>query len=335
MLQHKVAAKAKNDWQQSMAEAIRDPFELLDILGLSADLIDGHESANRQFPLRVPRAYIARMEHGNPNDPLLRQVLPLAKESQLSPGYVTDPVGDQGAVKQQGLLQKYQGRVLLLTTQACAVHCRYCFRRHFPYTEHSARSKAWSALADQIAVDPTINEVILSGGDPLSLANKQLGELIKELERIPHLQRLRIHTRQAIVLPERIDEGLLSLLATSRLKTVCVVHCNHAQEIDDEVAASLSRLRNVGCTLLNQAVLLRGINDSSDALCQLSESLFEHDVLPYYLHMLDKVAGAAHFDVDESQALALMDDIRARLPGYLVPQLVREITQVPYKTPLT
>lgn len=335
MLQHKVSINTKHTWQRAMAEAIRDPFELLKTLGLPADLIDGHEGAAQQFPLRVPRSYVARMEYGNPNDPLLRQVLPLAEETQFNPHFTTDPVADQAAVKQQGLLQKYQGRVLLMTTPVCAIHCRYCFRRHFPYAEHSSRQADEAKIMEQIASDSSIHEVILSGGDPLSLSDEHLGRLIKQLSQIPHLKRLRIHSRQPIVLPERINDELLNQLSDTRLNTVCVIHCNHANEIDKQVAQVLSNLRQTGTTLLNQAVLLKGINDSSDNLCALSEKLFDNQVLPYYLHMLDKVEGAAHFDISEQQALILMDEMRTRLPGYLVPQLVREISHEPYKTPLT
>ncbi len=334
MLQHKVSLNKKQTWQQALAEAIRDPFELLKILGLSTDLIEGHELAVQQFPLRVPRSYVARMEYGNPNDPLLRQVLPLAKESLISPGFSTDPVGDQAAIKQQGLLQKYQGRVLLMTTPACAVHCRYCFRRHFPYTDHSGRQVNWDEIFEQIARDTTIKEVILSGGDPLSLSDKHLNRLIQQLNQIPHLRRLRIHSRQPIVLPERVNDSLLKQLNDTHLNTVCVIHCNHANEIGKQVAQALSRLKQTGTTLLNQAVLLKGVNDSADSLCALSEKLFEHQVLPYYLHMLDKVEGAAHFNIPDQDATALMDQVRSQLPGYLVPQLVREISHTPYKTPL-
>jgi len=334
MLQHKLSHKADKQWQQALAEAIRDPSELLNILGLPETLIANHQPVSQQFPMRVPRSYAARMEHGNPNDPLLRQVLPMGEENLAVAGFTVDPVGDLAAVKQQGLLQKYQGRVLLMTTPACAIHCRYCFRRHFPYSDHSGRQGEWYKVAQQIADDPTIHEVILSGGDPLSLADDNLGALITLLNQIPHLKRLRIHSRQPIVLPERITPQLLQQLADSPLNTVCVVHCNHAQEIDQHVVTALQALHQTGTTLLNQAVLLKGVNDSVDALCELSEALFEQQVMPYYLHLLDRVAGAAHFEVTEVEAKALMKEVRERLPGYLVPQLVRETAAMPYKQPM-
>ncbi|MBI3771492.1 MAG: EF-P beta-lysylation protein EpmB [Gammaproteobacteria bacterium] len=322
-------------WQKSLAMAIRDPRELLQLLDLEhlnlADIL----SANAEFPLRVPRGYVARMKKGDPNDPLLRQVLPLGQELALAPGFSVDPVGDQNAVSGRGLLQKYQGRVLVLATATCAIHCRYCFRRHFPYGDHKGNHQDWTAIIEPIAADTTIHEVILSGGDPLSLADHYLADLVAQLNEIPHLKRLRVHSRYPIVLPERIDNGLLKWIDNSRLKPVFVMHCNHANEIDHHVATALATLSTHGVALFNQAVLLKGINDNATTLIELSERLFEHGVTPYYLHLLDRVQGAAHFDVPIAQAHVLIEALRHKLPGYLVPQLVREVAGAPYKIPAT
>ncbi len=274
--------------------------------------------------MRVPRAYIARMHRGNPHDPLLRQVLPLADEDLLSPGFGIDPVGDLAARAGPGILHKYHGRALVITTGACAIHCRYCFRRHFPYSEAQERTADWASVLDYLARDTRIEEVILSGGDPLALSDQRLALLVQGLDRIKHLQRLRIHTRLPIVLPERVDAQLLGWLTATRLKPVVVVHANHAQELDAAVDAALDRLRRHGVHLLNQSVLLRGVNDSVPALQMLSERLFNAGVLPYYLHLLDPVQGAAHFDVPALEAQSLLRKLGARLPGYLLPRLVRE-----------
>jgi EF-P beta-lysylation protein EpmB len=274
------------------------------------------------------------MRPGDPDDPLLRQVLPLSEELSPAPGFDIDPVDDSAAELTPGVLQKYNGRALLVTTGACAVHCRYCFRRHFPYAEHQIRGESWQDALVYIAGDPSISEVILSGGDPLSVSDARLAEMLGDLAGIPHLRRLRIHTRLPIVLPSRVDEGLLEALATNLHQLVVVVHANHAQEIDGEVAAALERLRGARATVLNQAVLLAGVNDEAGALCELSETLFAAGVLPYYLHLLDRVSGAAHFAVDEERARRLVGEMTARLPGYLVPRLVREMAGAPSKVPL-
>ena len=334
MLQHKLLQVQPNDWQQLLANAVRNPYELLEILNISNSVVDLSKTAAEQFPLRVPRGYVARMRKQDPNDPLLRQVLPIDAEMQITKGFGTDPVGDHDAIIKQGLLQKYQGRVLIMTTAACAIHCRYCFRRHFPYQEQAAKSSLWQTLVSQIAQDTSISEVILSGGDPLSLNNQQLLQLMSALEQIPHLKRLRIHSRYAVVLPERIDNALVDWLGQTRLANIMVVHSNHANEIDTRVETALQKLKSANVTLLNQAVLLRGVNDNIDALCQLSESLFETGVIPYYLHKLDKVQGAAHFDVESDKAKHLITEMRKRLPGYLVPKLVEEIAGMPFKQPV-
>jgi EF-P beta-lysylation protein EpmB len=310
-------------WQQALAQAITDPHELLALLQLDQRLA-AQDPAARRFPLRVPRGFAARMQPGDPADPLLRQVLPLDAEGRLVPGFSADPLEELAAMPVPGLLHKYAGRVLLTLTGACGVHCRYCFRRHFPYADANPSANQWDAALDYIRVRPDIHEVLLSGGDPLSLSDRRLAALAQQLDAIPHLQRLRIHTRMPVVLPERVDDALLAWLAASRLTPVLVLHANHAHEIDDRVVDALAALRRQRVQLLNQAVLLRGVNDSLEALVALSETLIAAGVLPYYLHLLDPVAGAAHFEVPEAEARALLRGLQERLPGYLVPRLARE-----------
>ena len=322
------------NWQQALADAIADPAELCAVLGLDPALIEPAFAAAGKFPLRVPRGYVARMRRGDPRDPLLLQVLPGAAELVPTPDFTTDPVGDIASSTAPGLLHKYAGRALVVTTGACAVHCRYCFRRHFPYAEQSALRQGWEPVIARLQADPSIHEVILSGGDPLSLSDRRLTQLTDELHAVRHVRRLRIHTRYPLVLPERVDAGLLKWLARVPLQKVVVVHANHANEIDAQVQRACTDLASVGATLLNQSVLLAGVNDSVATLAQLSESLFATRVLPYYLHLLDKVQGAAHFDVDERRALQLHRELTATLPGYLVPRLVREIAGAPAKTPM-
>jgi len=321
-------------WQKALSQAVRDPAELLELLTLPKELLPAAQLAAARFPLRVPLGYVARMEKGNPTDPLLRQVLPLGEELLTAEGFSDDPVGDQAAMAIPGLLHKYAGRVLLITTAACGIHCRYCFRRHFPYPEAKAARQDWQPALDYIAADASIHEVILSGGDPLSLSDQRLARLVDQLAAIPHVQRLRLHTRQVIVLPERVDTGLLSWLTSCRLQTVMVVHTNHANEINDQVAIALQQLAAANISLLNQAVLLRGVNDEVNALVALSERLFENRVLPYYLHQLDRVQGAQHFEVSDQRAIALIQQLRDQLPGYLVPRLVREMAGKSSKIPI-
>jgi EF-P beta-lysylation protein EpmB len=318
-------------WQLQLARAINDPAELLAEAGLGEEWLPGARAAARLFPLRVPREFIARMRQGDPHDPLLRQVLPLAEECLTADGFSVDPVGDIAAMALPGVLHKYQGRVLLTVTGACAVHCRYCFRRHFPYADANPAIDQWRAALKYIAGDNSITEVILSGGDPLTQSDRRLSDLVRSLESIPHLRRLRLHTRVPIVLPDRVNEEMLAWIRRTRLKTVMVLHINHAQEIDDSVRSMAEALKAVGVELLNQSVLLRGVNDTPNTLVSLSEQLFETGVLPYYLHMLDKVQGAAHFEVRESVARFLMRELNKRLPGYLVPRLVREMPGMPGK----
>ena len=334
MLQRNPTSWQRPRWQQSLAEAIRDPAELLSLLELPADALALSQQTADQFPLRVPRSYVARMRKGDPDDPLLRQILPLHAEELEFAGFYSDPVGDLAAMPLPGLLHKYHGRVLLITTGACGIHCRYCFRRHFPYGDANPAPDAWRSALGYIAADPSVTEVILSGGDPLALPDHRLAELVDQLGTIPHVKRLRIHSRLPIVLPERIDARLMEWLNTSLLQKVMVVHANHPNEIGEDTVQALRDLQACGVTVLNQAVLLRGVNDRADILSALSESLFTAGVLPYYLHLLDKVKGAAHFDVSEASAVRLINALQNRLPGYLVPRLVRETAGTPAKMPV-
>ena len=321
-------------WQAELADAIGRPEDLVEALGLDRTLLQPAQAASTAFRLRVPRSYVARMRPGDPSDPLLRQILPLASELEDVHDYVTDPLGEHAAVRAPGLLQKYRGRALLITTSACAVHCRYCFRREFPYAEQTSDAPRWSAALSEIGRDSSIEEVILSGGDPLSLSDARLKSLTDALATIPHVRRLRVHTRQPVVLPSRVDDGLMSWLRSVRLPTVFVLHANHPNEIDSDVSAAFEKLRAGGVTLLNQSVLLRGVNDDVEVLAELSRRLFDTGVLPYYLHVLDRVRGAAHFEIPEAQARAIAGDLASRLPGYLVPRLVREIYGAPAKVTL-
>lgn len=319
-------------WQTELADAVRDPAELLRLLEL--DPAVASDRAATQFPVRVPRAFVARMRKGDPNDPLLRQVLAIDAELIPVPGFVTDPVGDLASRRHPGVLHKYASRVLLITTGACGVHCRYCFRRHFPYEDETARLHDWSAALDYLRANPGVNEVILSGGDPLSLNDRQLAGLVTELQSIPNIKRLRIHTRQPVVLPSRVDDAFLAWFGACTLQKVVVLHVNHARELADDVADACNRLRQAGALLLNQSVLLRGVNDSVATLTALSEALCAAGIMPYYLNLLDRVQGAAHFEVPEPEARELMRELRATLPGYLVPRLVREIPGAPAKQPV-
>lgn len=321
------------DWRQLWREAVTDARELLDLVGLP-QLADTLPPADAGFALRVPRGFVARMRRGDRHDPLLLQVLPQLAELDEVPGFVTDAVGDLAAREARGVLHKYEGRALLIASGSCAVNCRYCFRRHFPYGEEMAAANHWREALEHVRRDPSINELILSGGDPLSLSTAKLEELTQALVDIPHVIRLRIHSRLPVVLPERIDTAFTHWLATLPLQKVVVLHANHANELDASVDAACASMREAGATLLNQSVLLRGVNDDAEALAALSERLFAAGVLPYYLHQLDRVQGTAHFEVPDAQALALVDAIRARLPGYLVPKLVREVGGDPAKRPL-
>jgi len=318
-------------WQTELAHAISKPAELLRVLELSPEQVALSATAIKQFSLRVPRGFVARMRKRDPEDPLLRQVLPIMDEEMKVPGFTADPVGDGDAEQVPGVLQKYQGRVLFLTIGACGIHCRYCFRRHFPYAGSNPAINRWRTALEYIRRDASIQEVILSGGDPLSLTDERLNDLVHQVALISHVKRLRIHTRMPIVVPQRVTDELLEWLCATSLTPVVVVHANHANEIDLNVRKGLERLREVAVTMLNQSVLLKGVNDSAEALIDLSEALFEAGVLPYYLHLLDRVAGTAHFEMSETAALRLLDGVRRTLPGYLVPRLVRERPGSPYK----
>jgi L-lysine 2,3-aminomutase len=322
-------------WRAELARAFTRPAALLDALGLSAAQCPDLDPEPGPFGMRVPHSFAALMAPGDPRDPLLRQVLPLRTERIPAPGFHRDPVGDGVAVQSPGLLRKYAGRVLLMVHGGCAVHCRFCFRRHFPYDGLGGYDERVTAALALIGTDPGVTEVILSGGDPLLLDDDALGALLARLAALPRLRRLRLHTRLPVVLPARVTPGLCDLLGAAHPRTAVVIHANHPRELADEAADGLRRLREAGVTLLNQGVLLRGVNDDPDTLAELCERLYDCTVLPYYLHQLDPVAGAAHFAVPDATALDLLAGLRARLPGYLVPRLVREIAGAPSKVLLT
>ena len=325
-------------WQKELAEAIRDPLDLLarlELADFSSDSDIGGTYADHSFPLRVPLSYVSRMEKGNPRDPLLRQVLPDLREQIPAPGFSRNPVGDLESIKGHGILHKYHGRVLLMLTGACPIHCRYCFRRHFPYQEAGLRSNQWQTALDTIGTNKNIREVILSGGDPLSMSDDRLAQLAFALEKIPHVDTLRIHTRMPVALPSRVDSHLIDWLGRLQLNKVVVLHINHANEIDASLASAINKLKLTGATLLNQSVLLAGVNDQVSTLEVLSRKLFQFGVLPYYLHQLDRVEGAAHFGVSHFSAKKIIAELGNRLPGYLVPKLVVEIPGAKSKLSLT
>ncbi|MEM9290076.1 MAG: EF-P beta-lysylation protein EpmB [Acidobacteriota bacterium] len=349
-------------WQQLLASGVKDVDELLAYLKLGIEDLRGPwapresgiearaepetagsdlrsirsraEQAIRQFPVRIPWSFVHRMRSGDPEDPLLLQVLPTAEEQSQPSGFLDDPLGENQALAAPGLLRKYRSRALLMVTGACAVHCRYCFRRHYPYGENGGETESFDGALQHLASDPRIDEIILSGGDPLAASDRRLRELVQRLGAIPSLQRLRIHTRLPVVLPERIGDDLMSWLTASRLRPVMVIHANHARELSPEVGDAMARLRAAGVTVLNQSVLLAKINDSVAALEALSLRLFDLGVMPYYLHLLDRVQGAAHFEVAEDRARRLMQQLSTRLPGYLLPRLVREEKGRSAKTPI-
>lgn len=325
----------EQNWQSQLSNLITDPSELLSLLELSSEqLLSGAILASEKFKLRVPRAFVGKMNAKNPLDPLLLQVLPHHLELEEHPEFVTDPLGEEAANQLPGVLHKYKSRFLLTLTGACAVHCRYCFRRHFPYQENLPKNEDWLNIKNYIEANPNINEIILSGGDPLTLSNRKLALWLERLSSLKQIQILRIHSRVPIVIPNRIDEQLISLLKNSRLRIVLVVHSNHASELDDFTCSKLLQLSDHHITVLNQAVLLKGVNDSAHTLIDLSYRLFEARVMPYYLHVLDKVKGAQHFDLESSKIDDIYRDVLANLPGYLVPKLVREIAGEKNKTPL-
>lgn len=320
-----VPSLLQNEWRTALKTAVRDPLELCRQLELPAEYAARARRAAAKFPLFAPLDFVCRMRPGDPHDPLLRQVLPLDAECDETPDFTPDPVADAAAQRAPGLLQKYASRALLVTTGACAVHCRYCFRREFPYDALPKGEADWRPALDALTRDPSIDEVLLSGGDPLTLVDSRLAELAGRLATIAHLRRLRIHSRLPIMIPQRVTEELLAWLRGTRLTPVMVVHANHPAELDGPVLAALGRLVDAGVPVLNQAVLLRGVNDNSDALIELCRRLVDHRVTPYYLHQLDRVRGAAHFEVPLERGLALMKTLRARLPGYAVPRYVQEV----------
>lgn len=325
MIPRIVPADKTPDWQTSLAAAITDPAELLKILGLTPTNSTHAFAAQQQFRLKVPLSYLHRIRKGDRDDPLLLQVLPRGVEMEAQPSsYSSDPVGDTNASPLPGLIHKYRNRVLLITSPACAIHCRYCFRRHFPYSSTDTIRGQWQTTLDYIAARPEIEEVILSGGDPLTLSDRRLRDLSLALQTIPTVKRLRIHSRLPIVLPERVNAELLEWMRNSRLDIIMVIHCNHAQELADDVVRALQQLNATGLRLFNQAVLLKGVNDRAPVLAELSEQLFSARVQPYYLHLLDKVSGAAHFDVGRAEAKQIYQQLSTLLPGYLLPKLVTD-----------
>ncbi|AYZ17476.1 EF-P beta-lysylation protein EpmB [Klebsiella pasteurii] len=325
---------SREDWLTQLADVVTSPDELLHLLNVDADanLLAGRD-AKRLFALRVPRAFIARMEPGNPNDPLLRQVLTSQEEFTNVSGFSTDPLEEQHSVV-PGLLHKYSNRALLLVKGGCAVNCRYCFRRHFPYAENQGNKRNWQMALEYIAAHPRLDEIIFSGGDPLMAKDHELDWLLTQLEAIPHIKRLRIHSRLPVVIPARITDTLVARISASSLQVLLVNHVNHANEIDAAFRSSMKKLRMAGVTLLNQSVLLRGVNDNAHTLADLSNALFDAGVMPYYLHVLDKVQGAAHFMVSDEEARTIMRELLTLISGYLVPKLAREIGGEPSKTPL-
>ncbi len=328
------AAVEGEDWQQILAQAFRRPQELLEYLNLPLSEIPERLQACQEFSMLVPRPYAALMQSGNAADPLLLQVLPQATENEHRSGYVTDPLAEKDTNIQPGIIHKYRGRVLLLTASGCAVNCRYCFRRHFSYGDNRISRKQWTEALSYVAADTGISEVILSGGDPLLLQDDTLQELVTLIEAIPHVRRLRIHSRLPVVIPQRLTPALQRLLCNNRLQVSMVLHVNHPAELSNALRLPLQALRQNGITLLNQAVLLRKVNDTLGILSDLSERLFEFGVLPYYLHLLDSVRGAHHFDLCEQKAVFLYRQLLAELPGYLVPRLVREEAGKANKSPI-
>lgn len=322
-------------WQELLSSSVTSPQELLARLDLPADKwLAGAEAGHRLFEVRVPEPFLARMEKGNPDDPLLRQVLPLNPETLPAEGFVKDPLQEDSAIQTTGLIRKYHSRALLMVTGQCAINCRYCFRRHFPYEEQRLSPADRQRVLETLEASPEINEVIFSGGDPLAVNDRLLSQWASDISSIPHIRRIRLHTRLPVVIPQRICDSLLEWISSTPVQVVMVLHINHPREIDGATRQALNSLRAAGVTLLNQSVILRGVNDSADVLEDLSEALFEAGVLPYYLHAFDPVAGAQHFDVPDEEARILARELLSRLPGFLVPRLVREVPGKTSKTPI-
>ncbi|HHE3463481.1 EF-P beta-lysylation protein EpmB [Pasteurella multocida] len=331
ILTQNIAIREEQSWTDHLANAISDPKILLETLNLPTENVEQDLEARRLFPLRVPLPFVEKMQKGNPQDPLFLQIMSFRDEFLQVEGFSKDPLEEQDAVV-PSVLHKYHNRLLLMVKGGCAVNCRYCFRRHFPYADNKGNKANWQKALDYIANHPEIEEVIFSGGDPLMAKDHELDWLIKNLENIPHLQRLRIHTRLPVVIPQRITADLCQTLAESRFQTVLVTHINHPNEIDAFFAQAINKLREVGVLLLNQAVLLKGINDNAHILKQLGDKLFATNILPYYLHLLDKVEGASHFYLDDNHALTIYKELQSLTSGYLVPKLAREIAKEPNKT---
>ncbi len=323
----------EKSWQKDLREVITEPEQLLALLDITSEDYLQHFKARTLFPVRVPLSFIKRMNKGDINDPLLKQVMPLSKEFDITDGYFVDPLQEHDTVA-EGLLHKYTHRVLMIVKAGCAINCRYCFRRHFPYQDNSPNKKRWQSALDYIAAHNEVSEVIFSGGDPLMASDEHLTWLIEQIEQIPHVTRLRIHSRLPVVIPNRVTNTLVERLKNSRLKAAVVLHINHPNEINDEVITALEPLRAARIPLFNQSVLLRGVNDNAQVLTKLSESLFDAGIQPYYLHLFDAVQGAAHFDVKEEDAIDIVKDMLASLPGFLMPKLVREIAGQANKTPI-
>jgi EF-P beta-lysylation protein EpmB len=332
-MKHKSLSQ-QNNWQSLLAQAIRDPEALIDYLELPKKKFYNSLQAHKNHQLLVPLGYLNKIKKGDWNDPLLKQILPIEDEMLEVKGYVSDPVGDLDASLASGVLKKYHGRALIITTGTCAVHCRYCFRKEYPYADAKPAINNWQQVIATINNDTSLHEVILSGGDPLILSDQRLNSLCQQLAAIPHITTLRFHSRIPVVLPQRIDNKFLQWFSALPGKKVMVIHANHANEIDALVGDKLRALANTGVTMLNQSVLLKGVNDSIEALENLSHQLFHYQTLPYYLHLLDKVKGTAHFATEQQQALILMKNLRNRLPGYLVPKLVQEISGKRSKSPI-
>ncbi len=328
-----ISDKLHTSWQKELANVVKDPRILLEMLDIEADEYLQHFKARKLFPVQVPQPFIKRMKKGDINDPLLRQVMPLSQEFLITDGFSTDPLEEHDTVA-EGLLHKYKHRVLMIVKSGCAINCRYCFRRHFPYTENSPNKARWQEALNYIKIHDEINEVIFSGGDPLMASDKHLKWLTEEIESISHIKRLRIHTRLPVVIPQRITKSLITLLNNSRLKVAIVLHINHPNEIAKDLISALEPLIAARIPLFNQSVLLKGVNDSASTLCQLSENLFDNGIQPYYLHLFDKVQGVAHFDLQDEVATNIAKEMMATLPGFLMPKVVREIAGEANKSPI-
>ncbi len=334
-IEARITGDDNRSWQQILAGSITSPAALLNRLRLPEEAwLVGAEAGHERFPIRVPEPFLARMRPGDPDDPLLRQVLPRIEEATDKAGYVRDPLEENSAIQTTGLIRKYRTRALLMVTGQCAINCRYCFRRHFPYSEQRLSPEDRQTVLATLHRSPEINEVIFSGGDPLAVNDRLLSQWARDIAGVPHVRRIRLHTRLPIVIPQRVCDALLKWLTGTPLQIVIVVHVNHPAELDATTRRALSLLKSAGATLLNQSVILRGVNDDVQVLTELSETLFSAGVLPYYLHAFDPVAGAHHFDVSDDEARKLVREMLETLPGFLVPRLVREVPGRASKTPI-